>query len=113
MQTFHMGQVPPVMCGAGGFAVVSKIVKTLNGGPAFLIADAKLTQRDITDRLTHDPADHGIAFGPAANASGEPKWALVDDLCAQAHDVDAKVNTGLGGASAQNPVCIARKDTRP
>lgn len=102
MQIFNMGQVPPVTFGAGRIAKVPKIVKTMNDGPVFIIADAILAQLGVTERLTQDLADNGIVFELAAEVSGEPKEALVDDLCARARNTNAKVIIGLGGGAAMD-----------
>lgn len=102
MQIFNMGQVPPVTFGAGRVAKVPKIVKSLNGGPVFIIADAVLAKLGVTERLTQDLAESGIPFELAAEVSGEPKEALVDDLCAQVRNADAKVIIGLGGGAAMD-----------
>lgn len=102
MQIFNMGQVPPVTFGAGRVAKVPKIVKSLNGGPVFIIADAVLAKLGVTERLTQDLAESGIPFELAAEVSGEPKEALVDDLCARVRNVDAKVIIGLGGGAAMD-----------
>lgn len=102
MQIFNMGQVPPVTFGAGRIAKVPKIVKTMNGGPVLIIADAILAQLGVTERLTQDLADHGVAFELAADVSGEPKEALVDELCARARNAGAKVIIGLGGGAAMD-----------
>ena len=102
MQTFNMGQVPPVTFGAGRIAKVPKIVKAMNGGPVLIIADAILAELGVTERLTQDLADHGVAFELAAEVSGEPKEALVDELCARARSAGAKVIIGLGGGAAMD-----------
>ena len=102
MQIFNMGQVPPVTFGAGRIAKVPKIVKNMNGGPVFIIADAILAQLGVTERLTQDLADNGIAFELAAEVSGEPKEALVDDLCARVRNAGARVIVGLGGGAAMD-----------
>lgn len=102
MQIFNMGQVPPVTFGAGRIAKVPKIVETLNGGPVFIIADAILAKLGVTERLTQDLAESGIPFELAAEVFGEPKEALVDDLCARVRNADAKVIIGLGGGAAMD-----------
>ena len=102
MQIFNMGQVPPVTFGAGRVTKVPKIVKSLNGGPVFIIADAVLAKLGVTERLTQDLAESGIPFELAAEVSGEPNEALVDDLCARVRNVDAKVIIGLGGGAAMD-----------
>jgi alcohol dehydrogenase class IV len=102
MQIFNMGQVPPVTFGAGRVAKVPKIVKSLNGVHVFIIADAVLAKLGVTERLTQDLAESGIPFELAAEVSGEPKEALVDDLCARVRNVDAKVIIGLGGGAAMD-----------
>ncbi|MEP4198819.1 MAG: iron-containing alcohol dehydrogenase [Aliishimia sp.] len=102
MQNFNMGQVPPVTFGVGRIAKVPKIVKTLNDGPVFIIADAILAQLGVAERLVQDLTDNGIACELAAEVSGEPKEALVDDLCVRARDAGAKVIIGLGGGAAMD-----------
>ncbi len=109
MQIFNMGQVPPVTFGAGRVAKVAKIVKSLNGGHLFIIADAVLAKLGVTERLTQDLAESGIPFELAAEVSGEPKEALVDDLCARVRNVDAKVIIGLGGGAAMDAAMLSKR----
>ena len=102
MQTFNMGRVPPVVFGAGCLAKAPKIAATLNSGPVFIVADAVLAELGVTDRLTRDFAAKGIAAELAADVSGEPKEALIDELCARARQVGAKAVIGLGGGAAMD-----------
>ena len=102
MQTFNMGRVPPVVFGAGCLAKAPKIAATLNSGPVFIVADAVLAELGVTDRLTQDFAAKGIAVELAAHVSGEPKEALIDELCARARQVGAKAVIGLGGGAAMD-----------
>lgn len=102
MQKFNMGQVPRVAFGAGRIAEVPRIVAASGGGPIMIIADAVLAKLGVTDRLTTGLSAKGIEFALAAEVAGEPKEALVDDLCARARGVDAKVVIGLGGGAAMD-----------
>lgn len=52
----------------------------------------------MTDSLMAE----GMSFELAAHIVGEPKEALIDDLCAQARDIDAQVVVGLGGGAAMD-----------
>lgn len=102
MQPFNMGQVPPVTFGAGRMAKMPRLVAELGGGPVLVIADAILAELGVTEKLSKRLAAKGIACEVAATVSGEPKQALVDELCAQARDVDAQVIIGLGGGAAMD-----------
>lgn len=102
MQTFNMGRVPPVTFGAGRISKVPDLVANLGGGPVFIIADAILAELGATDRLTEDLTSSGIAFSLAADVAGEPKETLVDDLCTQVRNANAKVVIGLGGGAAMD-----------
>ncbi|MEL7181697.1 MAG: iron-containing alcohol dehydrogenase [Pseudomonadota bacterium] len=102
MQNFNMGLVPRVSFGAGQIAKVPKMVKSLNDGPVFVVADAILAQLGVTDQLAQNLADHGVAAEVAADVSGEPKEALVDTLCTRARNAGAKVIIGLGGGAAMD-----------
>lgn len=102
MQTFNMGQVPAVTFGAGRITKVPNLVNTLGGGPALIISDAILAELGVTDRLTDGLTAKGVPSALAAEVSGEPKEALIDDLCARAREVGAKVVIGLGGGAAMD-----------
>jgi len=102
MQQFNMGQVPPVTFGVGRISKVPKIASSLGGGPVFIVADAILADLGITDGLTNAFAAEGIAFELAANVSGEPKEALIDDLCGMVRNFDARVVIGFGGGAAMD-----------
>ena len=102
MQTFNMGGVPPMTFGAGRLRKVPDLVMQMGGGPVFIVADAILAELGATDQLTDGLAAKGIAFVLAADVAGEPKQALVDDLCAKARAADAKVVIGMGGGAAMD-----------
>lgn len=102
MQHFNMGQVPPVTFGAGRLSKLPKIVASFGGGPVLIVADAILAELGITDRLTQDLAAADVPFDLAASVAGEPKEALIDDLCARARDTGAKIVVGLGGGAAMD-----------
>lgn len=112
MQTFNMGRVPPVAFGAGCIAKTPKIVATLDGGPVFIVADAVLAELGVTDRITQDLAACGITAELAADVSGEPKEALVDDLCARARQMGAKVVIGLGGGATMDAAKLVAAITK-
>ena len=102
MQKFNMGRVPPVTFGAGQIRKVPKLIGGFGGGPALIIADTILAELGVTDRLAADLTAAGIAAEVAADVSGEPKEALVDQLCIKAREADAKVIVGLGGGAAMD-----------
>ncbi|MDX8353754.1 iron-containing alcohol dehydrogenase [Cognatiyoonia sp. IB215182] len=102
MQTFNMGQVPPLTFGAGRIAKVPKIVKGMGGGPVLIVADSILAELGVTERLSQGLAAEGIVFEVAADVAGEPKESLVDDLCVRARDAGAKLVIGLGGGAAMD-----------
>lgn len=102
MQTFNMGQVPPVTFGAGRIRKLPDLVNDLGGGPIFIIADAVLADLGVTEQLAKQMAEKGIPVEIAAEVSGEPKEALVDTLCQRARLAGAKVIVGLGGGAAMD-----------
>ncbi|MEL6700359.1 MAG: iron-containing alcohol dehydrogenase [Pseudomonadota bacterium] len=102
MQTFNMGRVPPVTFGAGRLAKLPSLVREAGGGPVLIVADAILADLGVTDRLTADFAAKGIASEVAADVAGEPKQALVDQLCLRARDAQARAVVGLGGGAAMD-----------
>ncbi|MEM7598975.1 MAG: iron-containing alcohol dehydrogenase [Pseudomonadota bacterium] len=102
MKTFNMGRVPPVTFGPGRVAKLPSMVADVGGGPVLMVADAVLAELGVTDRLAQDLAAKGIAYEVAADVAGEPKETLVDELCARARDIDAKVVVGLGGGAAMD-----------
>lgn len=102
MKQFNIGRIPPITFGAGRLAKAANIVSGLGGGPVLLIADAILAELGVTDRLRSDLATAGIPVEVAADVSGEPKEALVDQLCARANETRAKVIIGLGGGAAMD-----------
>ncbi|MEL6574012.1 MAG: iron-containing alcohol dehydrogenase [Pseudomonadota bacterium] len=102
MQTFNMGQVPPITFGAGRLRKLPDLVNALSGGPVLVVADAILAELGVTDRLAHQLSQKGIPVEIAAEVSGEPKEALVDALCDRARLAGAKVVVGLGGGAAMD-----------
>ena len=102
-----MGQVPPVTFGAGRNSKVPKLVAGLGDGPVLIIADAILAELGTTERLAAPLAAQGIPFALAASVSGEPKEALVDDLCGQARALGAAVVVGMGGGAAMDAAKLA------
>lgn len=102
MLPFNMGRVPPVTFGAGTLAEVPNIVSALGGGPVLIVSDSILAELGVTDRLTAGLTGENIAFELAAEVAGEPKEALVDNLCAIARKIGAKSVIGLGGGAAMD-----------
>ncbi|MEQ3710982.1 MAG: iron-containing alcohol dehydrogenase [Tateyamaria sp.] len=102
MQTFNMGQVPPVTFGAGRIRKLPDLVNDLGGGPVLVIADAVLADLGVTAQLTKQMSEKGIPVEIAAEVSGEPKEALVDALCERARLAGARVVVGLGGGAAMD-----------
>lgn len=106
MPPFNMGRVPPVMFGAGHLAKVPRLVSGLakgsSNGPVLIVADSILAELGVTDRLGAALTAKGIGFELAADVAGEPKEALVDDLCGRARDMGAGVVIGLGGGAAMD-----------
>ncbi|MEL6837909.1 MAG: iron-containing alcohol dehydrogenase [Pseudomonadota bacterium] len=102
MQQFNMGRVPPVTFGAGRITKVPKIVAGLGGGPVMIIADTILADLGVTDKLESSLSAEGMPTDVAAVISGEPKQALVDELCVRARDFGAKIIVGLGGGAAMD-----------
>jgi alcohol dehydrogenase class IV len=102
MQTFNMGQVPPVTFGAGQIRKLPDLVDNLGGGPVLVIADAVLADLGVTAQLTDQMSVKGIPVEIAAEVSGEPKEALVDALCERARLSGARAVVGLGGGAAMD-----------
>ncbi|MEM8797511.1 MAG: iron-containing alcohol dehydrogenase [Pseudomonadota bacterium] len=88
--------------GAGRFAKVPDIVATMGGGPVLVVADAMLAQLGVTDQLANNLSAKGIACEMAAVIAGEPKEALVDELCTRARETGCKTVIGLGGGAAMD-----------
>ena len=102
MQSFKMGQVPPVTFGAGCLKVAPKLVARMGGGPVLIVADAILSEIGATDGLVDGLKRKGVPFLLAADIAGEPKISLVDDLCVKARDLGAKIVIGMGGGAAMD-----------
>lgn len=102
MQMFNMGGVPPITFGAGRLEKVPDLVEVLGGGPVLIVADAVLAEIKVTDRLTDALGAQNIGYSLAADIAGEPKEALVDELCAQARSLGARVVIALGGGAAMD-----------
>ena len=102
MQTFNMGRVPPVTFGPGRMSKVPGLAAELGGGPVLVIADAALADLGVTQRLMEMFDGAGMPAELAADVMGEPKMALVDDLCARARSAQAKIIVGLGGGAAMD-----------
>lgn len=102
MQTFNMGQVPPVTFGAGRSRKLPDLVDNLGGGPVLIIADAILADLGVTEQLTHQMSEKGIPVEIAAEISGEPKETLVNALCQRARHASSKVVVGLGGGATMD-----------
>lgn len=102
MQTFNMGQVPPVAFGAGRIRTVPKLVSQMSKGPVMIVADAFLAELGTTTALTDCLAAEGVPYELAADVAGEPKIALVDALCAKARGAGATSVIGLGGGAAMD-----------
>ena len=102
MQTFNMGQVPPITFGAGRLRKLPDLVNALGGGPVLVIADAILAELGVTEKLTHQLAKKRIPGEIAAEVSGEPKEALVDTLCERARLAGAEAVVGVGGGAAMD-----------
>ncbi|MEM7295706.1 MAG: iron-containing alcohol dehydrogenase, partial [Pseudomonadota bacterium] len=99
---FNIARVPHMTFGAGQIGAVPEVAASLGGGPVLIVADAILAELGITDRLTAGLTTAGIPSRLAAEVSGEPKEALVDDLSARARESDARVVIGLGGGAAMD-----------
>ena len=102
MQTFNMGQVPPITFGAGRLRKLPDLVSALGGGPVLVIADAIFAELGVTEKLKHLLSEKRIAVEIVAVVSGEPKETLVDALCDRARLARAKVVVGLGGGAAMD-----------
>ncbi|MEM8881589.1 MAG: iron-containing alcohol dehydrogenase [Pseudomonadota bacterium] len=88
--------------GAGRVAKLPRLVTALGGGPVLIVADAILAELGVTDRLAKSLAAKNMAVDVAADVSGEPKEALVDQLSARARDCGAKVVVAVGGGAAMD-----------
>jgi alcohol dehydrogenase class IV len=102
MNIFNMGQVPPVTFGPGRTKKLPDLVSGLGGGPVIVVADTILADLGVTTRISEQMSAKGIQVETAAVVSGEPKEALVDELCDQARQCGAKVVVGLGGGAAMD-----------
>lgn len=102
MKQFNIGRMPPITFGAGRLSKTPNIVSSLGGGPVLLIADAVLAELGVTETLRSDLNKAGFPVEVAADVSGEPKEALVDQLCAKAIETRAQVVVGLGGGAAMD-----------
>lgn len=100
MQSFALGQIPPTSFGAGSLENTADIVATRGGGPVLIIADAFLAEIGVVARLTDTLSASGIDHVVAADVAGEPKEALIDDICARARAAGSKCVVGLGGGAA-------------
>jgi len=107
MKKFNMGRVPPVTFGNGRVSRVPTLAAQLADGPVLIVADAILAELGATDRLTSAMTSKGMPFELAATVSGEPKEALVDELCAQALEMNAAVIVGMGGGAAMDAAKLA------
>ncbi|MEM7300660.1 MAG: iron-containing alcohol dehydrogenase [Pseudomonadota bacterium] len=97
-----IGRVPPITFGPGRVSELPEIVSRLDGGPVLIIADSVMADLGVTETLSKSLSANGIGCAVAANVSGEPKEALVDQLCARARDVAAKTIVGIGGGAAMD-----------
>lgn len=102
MQTFNMGQVPPVTFGAGRLQKLPGLVASLGDGPVLVIADAILEELGVVARLEDHLKKSGLSVEIAAEVAGEPKESLVDTLSDRARKTGAKVVVGLGGGAAMD-----------
>ena len=102
MQTFNIGQVPPITFGAGRLRKLPDLVNALGGGPVLVIADTILAEFGATEKLTRQFSEKGIPVEIAADVSGEPKETLVDALCERARLAGARIVVGLGGGAAMD-----------
>ncbi len=97
-----MGRVPPITFGAGRVMELPGIVADLGGGPVMLIADTVLEQLGATERVSQSLRAAGIDCVVAADVAGEPKEALINELCAEARSAKSKVIIGMGGGAAMD-----------
>ncbi|MEL6735955.1 MAG: iron-containing alcohol dehydrogenase, partial [Pseudomonadota bacterium] len=86
---------------------VPTLAAQLADGPVLIVADAILAELGTTDRLTSAMTAKDVPFELAATVSGEPKEALVDELCAQAREMNAAVIVGMGGGAAMDAAKLA------
>lgn len=64
MQTFYVGQIPPVTFGAGRICKLPELANRLANGPVFVIADAVLADFGVTDQLKIQMTEHGLTEVP-------------------------------------------------
>ncbi|MEM6940952.1 MAG: iron-containing alcohol dehydrogenase [Pseudomonadota bacterium] len=102
MQKFNVGGTPRMTFGPGRLSKTPGAVASLGGGPVLVVADKVLAELGVTDRLRDVLAAKNITSELAAEIAGEPKEALVDDLCARARGIGAKVVIALGGGAAMD-----------
>ena len=102
MQSFNLGRIPPVTFGPGRISKISRMMKSMPKGPILVIADAALVELGTTDKLASALDKSGLPVDIAPVVSGEPKIALIDELCARARSVDAEVIIGLGGGASMD-----------
>ena len=102
METFNIGQVPPITFGVGRLRKLPDLVSALGDGPVLVIADAIFAELGATEKLKRLLSKKGIPVEIAAEVSGEPKETLVDALCDRARLASAKVVVGLGGGAAMD-----------
>ncbi|MEM1386233.1 MAG: iron-containing alcohol dehydrogenase [Pseudomonadota bacterium] len=97
-----MAAVPPMTFGPGHISKVPKLAANLADGPVFIVSDAILEELGVTQHLTSLLQAQNIPHALAASVSGEPKFALIDSLCAQAREADAAVVVAIGGGAAMD-----------
>ncbi|MEL7347878.1 MAG: iron-containing alcohol dehydrogenase [Pseudomonadota bacterium] len=102
MKGFNIGRVPPISFGAGRLADLPELVSGMANGPVFVVADTALSQLGVTDRLSANLTAAGIRSDVAADVAGEPKEALIDDLCARLRTLGARAVVGIGGGAAMD-----------
>lgn len=102
MQDFEMGRVPSVSFGVGRVAELPDVARRFADGPVLVVADAILEELGVIDRLSGNLKAAGIGSEVAADIAGEPKEALVDDLCDRARASNAQAVVGIGGGAAMD-----------
>lgn len=102
MKKFDMGRIPPITFGKGRAKELPEIVRDLGSGPVLVIADATLAELGITSKLSKVFLAAGISCEIAADVVGEPKEALIDQLCARAREYGARIVIGIGGGAAMD-----------
>lgn len=100
MQSFNLGQIPPVAFGAGRLLDAPGLVAAHGGGPVLVVADTVLAELGVVERLAEALGKAGIACEIAAVVVGEPKETLIDDLCDRARRAEARCVIGLGGGAS-------------